>query len=292
MPSAEAVAINDMLRAMDLGGLSLAEQRAAVERGTDGAPAGVTVTAIDGVAPACEWLAAGDDGRTVLALRGGGYCLGSLASNRRFAGLLAEVTGARVLSVGYRSAPEHPFPAALDDVVGAYRWLLDTGADPARVAVAGNSAGGGLAIAVLLALRDAGDTLPGAAIALSPWTDLAATGASLRTNAATEVLLDADGVAATAAEYADAACLRHPYVSPLYGDLAGLPPLLLHASTAEILLDDATRLADRAVAAGVDVTLRLVDGVPHVWHLFAGLLPEADDALLDLAVWLDEQIPP
>ncbi len=126
----------------------------------------------------CEWVAAhrSDGSRTIVGVRGGGYCLGSLASNRRFCALLADVTGARVLNVGYRTAPEHPFPAALDDVLTAYRWLLRHGADPMSVAFAGNSAGGGLVLAALLALRDAGDPRPAAAIAVSPWTDLAGTG--------------------------------------------------------------------------------------------------------------------
>jgi epsilon-lactone hydrolase len=290
VPSEEAAMVNEMLRAVDFAHLSLAEQRDAVDRGAAELPRGVTITPVDGGAVPCEWVDTGRDGRTIIALRGGGYCLGSLASNRHFGGLLAEVSGSRVLSVGYRNAPEHPFPAALDDVLDTYRWLLATGTDPAPVAIAGNSAGGGLALSVLLALRDAGDPLPAAAIALSPWTDLAATGESLRTNAATEVLLDPVHLPATAALYVDTEHLCHPYVSPLYGDLTGLPPLLVQASTSEILLDDATRLADRARGAGVDVTLHLADGVPHVWHLFADALPEAVDALVDLALWLDDRV--
>jgi epsilon-lactone hydrolase len=228
--------------------------------------------------------------RTVVALRGGGYCLGSLNSNRRFCELLGDVTSARVLNVGYRNAPEHRHPAALDDALAAYRWLLDTGVDPATVAVAGNSAGGGLALALLLALRDAGDVLPAAAVAVSPWTDLANTGASIVANAATEVMLDPVHIADTAAHYADADRLHDPYVSPLYGDLTGLPPLLIHASETELLRDDAVRLAERACAGGVDITLELVADMPHVWHLFAGLLPEADDAMLRIGIWLGKPL--
>lgn len=284
--------VNELLRSVHFADMTLDEQRAAVDASAGAVPDGVSVCAVDADGVACEWIAppGPTPPSTIVGLRGGGYCLGSLASNRRFCGLLADLTGARVLNVGYRNAPEHRFPAALDDVVSAYRWVLGTGATPATIAFAGNSAGGGLALAVLIALRDAGDALPAAGVAICPWTDLAATGASIATNAATEVLLDPHGVRETAGRYADADQLRDPLVSPLYGDLRGLPPLLLHASSSEILRDDAVRFAARARAAGVDVTLDIVDDVPHVWHLFAGMLPEADDALIDLAAWLVEQL--
>jgi acetyl esterase/lipase len=291
--SAELADVNDLLRSMRFAALTLEEQRATFERGAGAAGPDAIVTEVDADGVPCEWITTpgAGPGRTIVALRGGGYCLGSLASNRRFCALLSDVTSARVLNVGYGSAPEHRFPAALDDVRRAYRFVLGQRVDPATVALAGNSAGGGLALAVLLALRDGGDALPAAAVALSPWTDLAATGASITANAATEVMLDPTGIAATAALYADADQLRHPHVSPLYGDLRGLPPLLLHASGAEILRDDAVRFAARAADAGVDVTLEVVADVPHVWHLLAGLLPEADDALLDVGVWLDRVMP-
>jgi epsilon-lactone hydrolase len=293
VPSAELDVVNELLRATDLAALTLDEQRAMFEAGSGQLPEGTTVEPVDADGVACEWVAAGptDGAPTIVALRGGGYCLGSLASNRRFCTLLADVTGARVLNVGYRTAPEHPFPAALDDVLTTYRWLLHHGTDPATIALAGNSAGGGLVLATLLALRDAGDQRPAAAIAVSPWTDLAGTGASLSSNAATEVLLDPVHLPDTAALYVSDDLLRHPYVSPLYGELHDLPPVLVHVGNGEILLDDATRFAARARDAGVDVTIDVVVGVPHVWHLFAGVVPEADDALIDLAIWLDERIP-
>jgi epsilon-lactone hydrolase len=293
VPSVEAEVVNELLRSMQFLELSLDEQRRAVEAAAGDVPAGVSVAPIDADGVPCEWVTAASatSGRTVVSARGGGYCLGSLASNRRFCGLLTDITGARVLNVGYRNAPEHPFPAALDDVTRAYRWLLATGTPPTAIALAGNSAGGGLVLASLLALRDAGDPSPTAAIAISPWTDLAATGTSIASNATTEVMLDPAGVTLTARLYADPDQFRNPLVSPLYGDLHGLPPLLVHASSTEILRDDAVRFAARARAAGVDVTLAVVEGVPHVWHLFAGALPEADDALIDLAIWLGERMP-
>ncbi len=280
--------VNELLRSMPLSGLTLDEQRAAMEDRAGSRHAGLDVAAVDADGVACEWISpphASPD-RTIVSLRGGGYCVGSLGTNRHFCSLLADVTGFRVLNVGYRNAPEHPFPAALDDTTRAYRWLLATGAAPSTIGIVGNSAGGGLALAALLALRDAGDSLPAAAVVLSPWTDLAATGRSVVTNAATEVMLDPAAVASTAGLYAEPDQLRNPLVSPLYGDLRGLPPLLVHASTTEILRDDAVRVAAAARTAGVDVTLELVDGMPHVWHLFAGTLAAADESLLDLAIWL------
>jgi monoterpene epsilon-lactone hydrolase len=291
--SVEVEVVNELVRSLRLSELSLDDQRLAMDAGAGAVPAGVSVASVDADGVPCEWVttSGATPEVTIVCLRGGGYCLGSLASNRRFCGLLADVTGARVLNVGYRNAPEHRFPAALHDVMRAYRWLLAAGAAPATLAVVGNSAGGGLVLASLLALRDARDPLPVAAIAISPWTDLAATGASITSNAVTEVMLDPSAVTHTAALYADPDQFRNPLVSPLYGDLHGLPPLLLHASSTEILRDDASRFAARARAANVDVTITVVDGMPHVWHLFAGAIPEADDALIDLAIWLAERMP-
>lgn len=284
--------VNEMLRSVRLSTLTLDEQRAALEAGAGALPDDVVVRPVDADGVPCEWItpSGATSGGVIVSLRGGGYCLGSLNSNRRLCGLLAGLTGADVLNVGYRNAPEHRFPAALDDATRAYRWLIGTGAAPATIAFVGNSAGGGLALASLLAIRDAGDQLPAAAVALCPWTDLAATGASIVANAATEVMLDPAAVTATAGLYVDADLLREPLASPLYGDLHGLPPLLVHASSSEILLDDAVRFAARASDAGADVTLQIVEHVPHVWHLFAGILPEADDALVDVAIWLTQHL--
>jgi monoterpene epsilon-lactone hydrolase len=240
-----------------------------------------------------EWVAAsGVTGRRVLLyLHGGGYQIGSPATLRRMVTLLSAPLAARVLSVDYRLAPEHPFPAAVDDAVAAYRWLLAGGTDPATVALAGDSSGGGLALATLVALRDAGEPMPAAAFAISPWTNLALTGESLRTRAAAEVMLQPDGIPETAALYLAGADPRHPYASPLYADLRGLPPLLIHVGDAEVVLDDSTRFAARAREAGVDVTLEVWDEMPHVWHAFAGLLPEADQAIARAGDWLRARLP-
>lgn len=288
MPSEELALINEMLRAQPMGELTLAEQRQLVEDAGAALPEGTRAVPADLDEVPAEWVHPTRPATlaTVLALRGGGYCLGSLVSNRRFSGLLAHHSGARVLNVGYRNAPEHPFPAALDDALAAYRWLLRTGVDPARIVVAGNSAGGGLTLALLLALRDAGDALPAGAVALCPWTDLTGSGPSQRTNAGTEVVLDPVRIADTALDYAPAERHRDPLVSPLHGDLTGLPPILLHASSTEILLDDSVRFAARARAHGVEVTLEVAEGMPHVWHLFADLLPEADEAMAAAGEWI------
>ena len=177
----------------------------------------------------------------------------------------------------------------MDDAVAAYTWLLQSGTPPSALAVVGNSAGGGLALATLLTLRDAGMPMPACGAVISPWTDLAATGASVASNAATEVLLDPASLRTTAELYADPDQLTLPGVSPLYGDPTGLPPLLVHVSGSEILLDDSLRFVARARAAGVAVELQVVDGMPHVWHLFAGFLPDADTALAALGRWVAER---
>jgi monoterpene epsilon-lactone hydrolase len=225
----------------------------------------------------------------LMYLHGGGYQLGSPGTLRNLIGLLSAGASARVLSVDYRLAPEHPFPAAVEDALTAYRWLLAAGTDPAAIAIAGDSSGGGLALGTLVALRDAGDALPAAAAVISPWTDLALTGESLRTRAEAEVMVKPTGMPETAALYLNGADPRHPYASPLYADLRGLPPILIHVGDAEVILDDSIRFAARARDAGVDVTLEVWDEMPHVWHAFAGLLPEADQAVAGLGAWLDRR---
>lgn len=217
--------------------------------------------------------------RHVVYFHGGAYCFGSPSYYRMFMYRIAVATSAQVLCVKYRLAPEHPFPAALTDAVNAYRWLLAGGAEPSRIAFIGDSAGGGLAFATLLKLRDDGFTLPAAAVALSPWTDLALTGASLWANASADPLLNADQAHVFARWYLAGADPRNPYASPLCGNLTGFPPTLIQVGSDEILRDDAVRMGDKLRDAGCAVEVEIWPRMPHVWQVFAGVLPEARRAV-------------
>ena len=293
MASEELMTLREMLRGVNLDALTIAERRAAVERFAAEPPPGTTVEPADAGGVLAEWVVA--EGvradRVVMYLHGGGYQIGSPATVRHMISLVSAAAQARVLSVDYRLAPEHPFPAAVEDALTAVRHLLRSGTDPAAVAIAGDSAGGGLALATLVALRDAGDPLPAAAVGISPWTDLALTGESMRTRADVEVMLQPAGMPETAATYLAGADPRHPYASPLYADLRGLPPILIHVGDAEVILDDSTRFAVKAREAGVDIALEVWDDMPHVWHAFAGLLPESDKAIERIGEWLQQRCP-
>jgi acetyl esterase/lipase len=229
-----------------------------------------------------EWLelaAAKHPVRTVLYCHGGGYYFCSPASHRPLVFGLATRSRARTFSLDYRLAPEHPFPAALEDALAAYRRLLTDGTPPESIVIAGDSAGGGLALATLVALRDAGDPLPAAGVLFSPWTDLAATGGTLKTNDGLDPMFCGAAIARAAKFYIGDADPADPYLSPLYADLSGLPPLLIQASSTEVLLDDARRVAERARAAGVAVELEIWPKMPHVWQLWIPFVPEAKEAL-------------
>ena len=218
-------------------------------------------------------------GRALLYLHGGGYIIGDTTTHQCLIAEIAKACEARCLALNYRLAPEHPFPAAVEDALAAYRWLLHERVAPESVVVAGDSAGGGLTLALLIAARDAGLPLPGAAVVLSPWTDLAATGESLDTNAERDPMLDKRGVLAFSRWYLKGADPKAPLASPLYADLRGLPPLLIQVGGAEILLDDSTRFAKRAEDAGVAVTLEIWEEMLHVWHLFSPILKEGREAI-------------
>ncbi|MEW5847716.1 MAG: alpha/beta hydrolase [Myxococcota bacterium] len=215
---------------------------------------------------------------TILYLHGGGYVTCSIETHRELMVRLARASRCRVLAVDYRLAPAHPFPAALDDAVAAYQFLLDAGVPREGIFVAGDSAGGGLTLALLMTLRDRGVSLPRAAMCISPWTDLAATGATLQTNARTDYI-PADLIVPCAQQYAGTHDLRHPLISPLYGEWHGLPPLLIQVGGAETLLDDSRRVAERARAAGVSVTLEVAEDMFHVWHAFAQVAPQGKQAI-------------
>jgi acetyl esterase/lipase len=226
--------------------------------------------------------------RVILYLHGGGYVLGSIRSHGELISRLARATGRRVLAPEYRLAPEHPFPAAVDDCVAAYRWLLAQGALAENVVIAGDSAGGGLTMATLLSLRDARDPLPLAAVCLSPWVDLEAASGSIAGRAHLDPIIERSGLLEMAAHYLGGGDPRHPLASPIHADLTGLPPLFIQVGTAEVLFDDAARLAERARLAGVPVTLDTWEEMLHVWHVFA-LLPEAREAIARIAGFIREQ---
>jgi phosphinothricin tripeptide acetyl hydrolase len=218
-------------------------------------------------------------GRVVLYLHGGGYVIGSPRSHRHLAAAIAAAGQASALLLDYRLAPEHPYPAAVDDATAAYRWLLEQGVAPGHVVIGGDSAGGGLTVATLLALRDPRLPLPAGGVCISPWVDLTFSGASYRTRAAVDPIVKRPGIDEMARAYLGATAAQTPLASPLFADLRGLPPLLIHVGSDEVLLDDAVQLADRAKTAGVDATLEVWDRMIHVWHWFLPMLDEAQGAV-------------
>ena len=228
-----------------------------------------------------EWISTPGvaEDRVVMYLHGGGYMIGSMRTHRSPLSYLSRVSDARVLGLNYRLAPEHPFPAAVEDAVAAYLWLLEEGVPPGRIVIGGDSCGGGLTIATLVALKYFGHPLPAGGISHSGWTDLAHTGESFTTKAEADPLIDRDMLEGMAAAYLGDRPRTTPLASPYYADLGDLPPLLVQVGTAEVLLDDSIRLADKAKEAGVDVTLEVWDDMPHVWQAFASFLPEARQAL-------------
>lgn len=258
----------------------LAQRRAGMEAfaAMTPLPADISVTPVSANGVPAEWVAAHGAGETaILYLHGGGYVIGSIATHRELAGRISRASGARVLVAGYRLGPEDPFPAAVDDAVACYRWLLSQGIAASNLAIAGDSAGGGLTMATSLALRDAEVELPACAVCLSPWVDLQQTGASMAERSALDPMVQKDTLDEMAALYLNGADARQPLASPLNGDLAGLPPLLIQVGTSETLYDDSVRLAERAREAGVDVALEPWDEMIHVFQIFP--TPEAQQAV-------------
>ena len=237
-----------------------------------------------------EWVGVPGATRTVLYVHGGAYVGGDTRTYRNLAGRLAVRLGADVALVDYRLAPEHPYPAALDDAVAAYRALLDAGVDPARTAIGGDSAGGGLALATLLRAREEGLPLPAAAVLISPWTDLTCSGASVEANGEADAMLTGAMGRAGAARYGAGAELTDPGLSPLFGDLAGLPPILVTVDESEILLSDAERLVERIESAAGRVELLRGRGLLHVWPVFVPFLPEALATVRRLGDFLDAEL--
>ena len=281
MSKDQLTALDVALRSGPGGHPSLAEQRAGYEQFA-ARPVEQSVAVADvllGGVPALRLEPPGATDAVLLDLHGGGYVIGSARSGAGLAAALAGRTRAVAYSLDYRLAPEHPFPAALEDGLAAYRALLGSGHEPGQIVVAGDSAGGGLALALLLSARDEGLPQPAAVVVMSPWVDLTLAGASLYGKEADDPVFDAVDIVEYASLYVAGHDAADPRVSPLLADLTGLPPLLVQVGTNEVLLDDATRLAARAATAHLDVTLEVVARAPHVFQHFTGQLDEADRAV-------------
>lgn len=274
--------------------LSIAERRAQYERAERvfPTPPDVKVEVVTAPEHPAEWLTppGARIDAVVLYLHGGGYVIGSPRSHRHLAAAIARAAGTRALLLDYRLAPEHPFPAALEDAVAAYQWLSREGISSGRVVVVGDSAGGGLTVATLLALRDRGLPRPAAGVCISPWVDLTNSAASYTTKAAVDPIVTLDGIAELARAYIGTGDPKQPLVSPLYADLRGLPPLLVQVGSDEVLLDDALGLGARARAAGVEVTVREWPAMVHVWHWFLSMLDEAEQAIAEIGNFVRARI--
>jgi epsilon-lactone hydrolase len=231
-----------------------------------------------------EWVMAPgcDTGRAILYLHGGGYAIGSLNTHRRLAYDISAASAAKVLLIDYRLAPEHPFPAAVDDAAAAWRWLLQQGFAANRLAIAGDSAGGGLTIATLINLRDQKLGLPACAVAISPWVDLEGLGTSITTRSAQDPMVQKDGLLWMAKMYLNGKDPKTPLAAPLHADLKSLPPVLVQVGTAETLLDDGIRIAEKMHAAGVDARLAIWPNMLHVFPLFAPILSEGRDGCIEI----------
>ena len=279
-----------------LGTLSLDQERRNLDEG--GArfkvPADVTLTPVSADGVPAEWLVApgARADRVVLYLHGGGYVIGSITSHRYLMQNVSRHSGARTLGLDYRLAPEHPFPAAIEDATKAYRWLLAQGIQPGRIAIAGDSAGGGLTMATLLSLRDQGVPLPAAGVLISPWADLTGSAGAVTSRAASDPMVKGDGLFSLAGKYLNGADAKNPLASPVFADLTGLPPLLIHVGGREILYDDSITLAANARKANVPVALVDEAELFHVWHAFAPMLDEGQRAVEQIGGWLQGRFKP
>ena len=252
----------------------------------------VTVFEIDAAGVPCQWITAPDvpQDRLIIYLHGGAYAACSPTTHQDLISRLSRASGAAALGVDYRLAPEDPFPAAVDDSVATYNWALGHGFEPSNIVLAGDSAGGGLVLSVLLAARDAGTPLPAAGVCFSPWVDLECSGESMAANDHLDDFIKYGGLSARAESYLGGADPKNPLASALFADLRGLPPLLVHVGSAETLLDDSTRLAALAKKAGVDLTLEIWDDMVHVWQAFASILPEGQRSIEETGTFIREKL--
>ena len=252
-------------------------------------PTGVTYQEVDANGVSAMWVTPDgttDINKVVMYLHGGGYVIGSIVSHARLVGHIAKAAGVRALNVDYRLAPEAPHPAAVTDAVTAYRWLLDQGIAADKIVIAGDSAGGGLTIATLLAIRDQGLAHPVAAVALSPWIDLEGTGESMTSRAHVDLMVDGPALKVMADLFLNGQSPHDPLAAPLHADFTGLPPIYIQVGDEETLLDDSSRLAERAGAAGVDVRIDVFPEMQHVFQMSVGNLPEADEAVAKIGEYV------
>lgn len=255
-------------------------------------PSGITITPVDLAGRHGEWVSSpqASPQHVLYYMHGGGYTSGSCVTHRELAARLCLASGVRVLLLDYRLAPEHPFPAAIEDAGAGYHWLLDHGIAPERIVFGGDSAGGGLAVAALLWLRERAVALPAAAVLLSPWLDMTVSGPSVQDRAAVAPVSSREDLLRAAGRYLGGTDPRNPLASPIYADLHGLPPLLIQAGDHELLLSDSTHLARQAQAAGVEVTLEIWDEMWHVWHAWAGGLPEGQQAINGIGAFIRRKL--
>ena len=286
--------IQGMREQNPLASLDIHQMRAGMQamEGQFQPPENVSYEAANAGGVPSEWTVAegSDESKALVYLHGGGYAIGGLGSHRPLCTNLALAGRIPVLNVDYRLAPENPYPAAVDDALAAYRYVLERGVAPSRVAIGGDSAGGGLTLGALAALSEAGDPLPGAAVCISPWTDLTLSGDTLASKAEEDPMVSGALLGVMRDHYLAGADPASPKASPLFADPAGWPPLLIQVGTAEILLDDARRMAERARAAGVEVAYEPWEDMIHVWHVLAPMLPEAGQAIERVAGFLSEKL--
>lgn len=285
------MAISAYKKFAESGAKTPVEMRAAMEQSLALPPEkDIKSEAVNAGGVPAEWVCAPNaaSDRVILYVHGGGYIMGSVNTHRDLMGRLSRAAQARVLGLNYRLAPESPFPAPVEDATAAYRWLLAQGIKPSRIAIGGDSAGGGLVVATLVALRDAGQPLPAAGVCLSPWTDMENTGASMTTKAKADPVVQREMVGVIAKLYLGGKDPRSPLASPLYADLHGLPPLLIQVGESETLLDDSTRLAEKAKVAGVPAKLEVWPEMIHVWQIFGSFLPEARQAIDGIGAFVRE----
>lgn len=277
-----------------LGALSIEEERTNLDEG--GArfkvPDDVTLEPVDVDGVPGEFLIApgASADKVVLYLHGGGYAIGSIKSHRYLMQNISRHSGAKTLGIDYRLAPENPFPAALEDATKAYRWLLAQGYKPENIAIGGDSAGGGLTLATLINLRDQGDPLPAAGVLISPWADLSGEADSVTSRAASDPMIKPDGLYSLGGQYLNGADPKTLLASPMFAGMNGLPPLCIHVGGREILYDDAITVAKKARHVGVEVELLDEPELFHVWHAFAPMLEEGQEAVEKIGAFLKNKL--